>query len=159
MKKLTVTTLLLAAGWAGSAPAYAGPLKISWVGSDAKWIIHVDIEGFTGSTIGSGLLEGADDLGIDLGDLDDLKNESGLDPRTDLMSVTAYGSEDIEEKAVVIAITNAAADQALAKLTANDDIQSEVIKVEGFDVHHFSDGGERHYVHLRTADRAARRIR
>ena len=56
MKKLTVTTLLLAAGWAGSAPAYAGPLKIDWVGADAKWIIHVDVEGFTGSIIGSGLL-------------------------------------------------------------------------------------------------------
>ncbi len=158
MKKLTVTTLLLAAGWAGSAPAYAGPLKIDWVGADAKWIIHVDIEGFTGSTIGSGLLEGAEDLGIDLGDLDDLKEEIGLDPRTDLMSVTAYGSKDFEEDAVVIAVTNAQADQALAKLTASDDVQSEVIKLAGFDVHLFTDGGERHYVHLRTADRADRRI-
>ena len=158
MKKLTVTTLLLAAGWAGSAPALAGPLKIDWVGADAKWIIHVDVEGFTGSTIGSGLLENADDLGIDLGDLDHLKDEIGLDPRTDLMSVTAYGSKEIAEDAVVIAVTNAQVDQALAKLTTDDDIQSEVIKLEGFDVHIFSDGGERHYVHLRTADRADRRI-
>ena len=158
MKKLTVTTLLLAAGWAGSAPALAGPLKIDWVGADAKWIIHVDVEGFTGSTLGSGLLEGADDFGIDLGDLDDLKEEIGLDPRTDLMSITAYGSKEIAEDAVVIAVTNAQVDQALAKLTTDDDIQSEVIKLEGFDVHIFSDGGERHYVHLRTADRADRRI-
>lgn len=158
MKKLTVTTLLLAAGWAGSAPAYAGPLKIDWVGADAKWIIHVDVEGFTGSIIGSGLLEGADDFGIDLGDLDDLKDEIGLDPRTDLMSITAYGSKEIAEDAVVIAVTNAQVDQALAKLTTDDDIHSEVIKLEGFDVHLFTDGGERHYVHLRTADRADRRI-
>ncbi len=158
MNKLTATTILLAAGWAGSAPAYAGPLKITWVGADAKWIIHVDIEGFTGSTIGSGLLESADDFGIDLGDFDDLKDEIGLDPRTDLMSVTAYGSKEIAEDAVVIAVTNAEADGALARLTASDDIQSEVIKLEGFDVHLISDGPKQHYIHLRTADRADRRI-
>ncbi|MHC4446368.1 MAG: hypothetical protein ACYSXF_00995 [Planctomycetota bacterium] len=140
-------------------PAAAGTLKHDWVAADAQWLIHVDVEAFTASTFGSTLLQHAEELHVDLGGLDEMKEEIGLDPRTDLMSVTAYGTTgDIEEDAAIIAVTNAKADEALARFKAHEDTEVREIRLDGHTVHVFSDGDEQHYLHLRETDDPDRRL-
>lgn len=140
-------------------PAVAGRLKHDWVAADAKWLVHLDVEAFTASTFGTTLLESAEQLSIDLDDLDEIERELGLDLRTDLMSITAYGTTgDFEEDAVIIAVTNAKADEALARFKAHKDIKVREIRLDGHTVQVFSDGGEKHYLHLRETDDPDRRL-
>ena len=150
------TTLAMFVALAVSGPALAGPFQKDWVAADAMWLIHVDLEALAGSTIGSFILEHADELDLEL---DDFERETGLDPRTDLMSVTAYGfAGDPEEDGVIVAVTSAEADAALERLLESEEIESQEVEVEGYRVHAFRDGDERHYLHVGRSDRPGRRV-
>lgn len=141
-----------------TAPAAAGPLRIGWVAAEAKWVAHVDIDAFTSSRFGSALLENADDFDIDLDDLDELQEEIGIDLRTDVMSLTAYGTSGDPEDCVIIAVTNEAADEALERLLDHPDLNVREIEVDGYDLYVIAAHGERHYLHVRDARRRDRRI-
>ena len=150
---LTQTPLIAAA--ALCHPAAAGRLNHDWVAADVKWLVHVDVEAFTASTFGSTLLASAEQLDIDLDDLDEIERELGLDLRTDLMSITAYGTTgDFEEDAVIIAALNAKADRAMARFKAHEEIDVREIRIDGHRVQVF----EKHYLHLRETDDPDRRI-
>jgi hypothetical protein len=141
------------------SPAAARPLEPGWVSADARWLVHVDVDAFKSSSFGQFVLEHGEEFDIDLSDLDDFEQEIGLDPRTDLAGVTLYGlGDDPEEDAVIIAVTNERADEALAKLKGSEEIESLEIEMDGYTVHVFRDEHEQHYVHVRGADRVDRRI-
>ncbi|MHC4415654.1 MAG: hypothetical protein ACYS0G_10250 [Planctomycetota bacterium] len=156
----SIAAILMAATVSGpGASVPGGPLQKSWIDADAKWLGHVDVEALTGSTIGGLLLEQAEHLDVDLDDLDDFQNEIGMDPRTDVMSVTFYGATgDLESDGVLIAVTNARAEEALERLTHHDGIESRTIERDGYEVHVLTDGGDSFYLHLRAADRPDRRV-
>jgi RNA polymerase sigma-70 factor (ECF subfamily) len=138
-------------------PAVGRPLEPGWVAEDALWLVHVDVGAFKNSTIGRHVLEHADQFGLE--DLDEFEREVGLDPRTDFVSVTLYGaSEDPEADGVIVAVTSARADEALARLKASQEIDSVEAVLDGYTVHILADGGERHYLHVRPADRRDQRI-
>ena len=113
----TLTTLVL------TATATASPLKKDRVAADANWLIHVDVERLLNSTIGRFLLEHAEELDIDLDDLDKMKREVGVDPRTDLKGVTLYGTGDEPgEDAIIVAVTTDRVDEAIERLLDHDDV-------------------------------------
>ncbi|MHC4765108.1 MAG: hypothetical protein ACYTE6_12575 [Planctomycetota bacterium] len=141
---------------AGQA-AEARPLEAGWVAADAIWLTHVDVGAFKNSTLGRYVLEHPDQFGLD--ETDEFEQEIGLDPLTDFMSFTLYGfSDDPENDGVLVAVTSARADEALARLKAHDEIDSAEVKLDGYTVHVLSDGGEHHYLHVRPADRRDQRI-
>ena len=139
-------------------PVHGGPFDASRVAADAQWLVHLDVQAFKRSTIGEILLEGGDRFDFDLDELDEIKRELGIDPRQDVMSITAYGvSDDFEDGGVIIAVTNEKADEALARLTTHED-DIRTIELDGNTVHVLFDGNDRHYIHVRDADRGRRRL-
>jgi hypothetical protein len=137
--------------------AVGRPLEPGWVAAEAMWLIHLDVGAFKNSTIGRFVIEHPDQF--DLDDLDEFEQEIGLHPLTDFMSFTLYGlGDDPEADGVIVAVTSARADEALARLKAIDEINSVEVKLEGYPVQVLSDGDERHYLHVRPADRRDQRI-
>ncbi len=155
MRCLLPALALLATG-----PAAAGPLNPDWIAAEARWLVHLDVEALKGSTIGQVLLDEQDNrLNIDWSDLDEFAREVGMDPRTDLMSFTVYGtSEDLEDDTVVIAVTNARADNALENAMASPDIRVREIELDGYTLYKLSSGDDRLYVHLRRYKRQQRLV-
>ena len=138
-------------------PGESRPLEPGWVAADACWLIHVDIGALKNSTIGRFVLEHPEEF--DLDELDEFEQEVGLHPLTDFMSFTLYGfSDDPEADGVIVAVTSARADEALARLKAIEEIDSVEVKLEGYSVQILTDDGERHYLHVRPADRRDQRI-
>ena len=84
-------TLLVVAARALVPAAEIAPLERGWVSVEAEWMVHADVEAWNASTIGSFVMEHAEDFDIDLDELDDFQEATGLDPREDLFSVTVYG--------------------------------------------------------------------
>lgn len=150
--------LLIAAAAMGICGAgLAGPLDTERVAADAVWLIHVDVEALTASTIGKAVLENGDRFDIDFDELDEIKEELGLDLRTDLLGITAYGSsEDFEEEGVIVAVTNDRADEALQRLINHKDVRVRTIDLDGYTVYALDEGD--HYLHVGRADRRDRRI-
>lgn len=145
----TLGSLVLAATAMIPATAIAGPLKKDRVAADARWLIHVDVEGLLDSTVGAFLLEHAEQFDIDLDDFDEMKRELGVDPRTDLKSVTLYGSGDEPgEDAIIVAVTNDRVDRALEKLLDNDDVPIRRRALNGKPVYVIGRKGDRHYLSI-----------
>ncbi len=156
MKKYLITATLAMAVVAAPA-ATAGPLKKDWVAADAQWVIHVDVEGLLDSTIGRFLMDNADAFDIDLDELDDFKQETGLDPRTDLKSVTLYGTGDEPgEDGVLVAVTNDRVDEAIEALLDNEEVPIRKREIDGRTVYVIGDRGDRHYVAIAPAGRNRR---
>jgi len=148
----TLATLLLASVTA------AGPLEKARVAADATWLIHVDVERLLDSAVGRFLLEHAEELDIDLDEFDKIKREVGVDPRTDLKSVTLYGTGDEPgEDAIIVAVTTARVDEAIKRLLANDDLPIRRRKFNGKRVYVIGEKGRRHYLSIQRAG-ADRRI-
>jgi hypothetical protein len=137
--------------------AVGRPLEPGWVAAEAMWLIHLDVGALKNSTIGRFVLEHPEEF--DLDDLDEFEQEVGLHPLTDFISFTLYGfSDDPEADGVVVAVTTARADEALTRLKAIEEVDSVEVNLEGYPVLVLSDGGERHYLHVRRADRRDQRI-
>ena len=87
--------------------AAGASLQSDWVAADAKCLVHMDVGALKSSAIGQAILDEDDPLGLELDELDEFARESGMDPRTDLISVTMYAtSGDLENDSVILAITN-----------------------------------------------------
>jgi hypothetical protein len=127
------------------------------VAADALWLIHVDVGGLKGSTIGQHILAHPDEF--DLSDLDEFEAEVGLSLVEDFMSVTLYGfSDDPETDGVIIAVTTARADEALARLRSNPEVRIADLDRGGYSLHRLTADDEQFYLHLRPADRRDHRV-
>ena len=154
----TLGTLVFAVTAMTPGTATAGPLKKDRVAAEARWLIHVDVEALLDSTVGGFLLEHAEQFNIDLDDFDDMKRELGVDPRTDLKSITLYGTGDVPgEDAIIVAVTNDRIDQAIEKLLDNDDVPIRRRALNGKPVYLIGGKGDRHYVSIQPLG-AHRRI-
>jgi hypothetical protein len=141
-----------------STIATAGPLNKDWVAADAQWIIHVDVAALLDSTVGRFILEHGEALDLDLDDLDEFKQETGLDPRTDLKSVTVYGTgAEPGEDGVIVAVTNDRVDQAIEMLLDNDEVPIREREMDGKTIYVIGGGGDRHYLAIEPR-RGNRRI-
>jgi hypothetical protein len=153
MKGLLISTLAIIAI---AAPLEAGPLQTDRVDADAKWLVHVDIEGLTTSQLGSYLLEHRRDFDIDV-DLDDFESETGIDPTADMHDVTIYGGEDPEDDAVIIARMTDAVDRLVAMLAEHADDYKR-IETNGHLLHSWIDEGDRKYGHMRAGETEDERV-
>ncbi len=150
------TAAVLAAGVAASG-AWAGRLDRSLVPADAAWLVHVDVQALLDSTVGKSLLDEAGNLPDGADAIEEFNRELGIDLRTDLKSLTLFGTGgDPEEDAVSVALTNAQADATVARLKEKDSI--ETMELDGETVLVIPDGGGGIYVQVRPGKRDDRRL-
>lgn len=142
---------------ATARPAAPHPLQPGWVSGDALWLLHLDVAGLKGSTIGQYVLAHPEEF--DLSDLDEFEAEVGLSLVEDFMSITLYGfSDDPDTDGVIIAVTTDRADEALAGLRSNREVRITDLDRDGYTVHRLNADDEQFFLHLQPADRRDRRI-
>jgi hypothetical protein len=81
--------------------AWAGPFKANEVSADAKWVMHVDVEGIVSSQMGK-LLLGLIEDEADTEELDEVGDMLGMDFRHDIYSASLYGTTYEEEVIVLL---------------------------------------------------------
>lgn len=100
------------------ATAQAGPLNREWVDKNASAVIHFDVEAAMQSTLGKYLLAHRDQ--IQLGPIDQIRQQTGFDPLTDLKSVTVYTTSDQPNERIRIIRATPALDAAIARMRQPD---------------------------------------
>lgn len=174
MKKLICTA---SAVLVSCAAAVAGPLNPAQVSKDAQWLVHVNLELLTGSPIGQMLL--ADGGPLEMSELRMVKEEFGMDPLTDVKSITIYGASlddakpaarvdvetdnvnvgvnaSLEENAVIILETLDTIDGALAK-AIEEGPGYKAIDGPYRTIHSWADGDEQFFASIFPADGDGRR--
>jgi len=102
----------------------AGPIRVSDLPADSRAIIHIDVEHLVHSDLGQAILEKNAD---DLGDLDEVEKQLGIDPLSDILDVTVCLLGDNEDDVVVLASVNEALEETLDRLEEyGEDIDLEV---------------------------------
>lgn len=123
----------------------AGPLDKRVVPADVTWVLHVDVEAATSSTLGKFILAHRDQA--DLSDLAELKTKLGVDPTTDVRGLTVFGQLDEGEDAVLLIYSTDAFDGVLEKMTTENRVTRE--DVEGYALLTWEDEGEAHVGYIR----------
>ncbi|UCD75733.1 MAG: hypothetical protein JSV91_02225 [Phycisphaerales bacterium] len=144
---ITVLTPLVASALIAASPATGGSFHNDWVSADAQWFAHVDVEGLVGSQLGQFVLGHAEELDIDLSDIEGMKEEIGIDPLTDFSGVTVYSAGYSEEDVVIIVQMNSKID-TLVDMLAMKEPTYELIQTGGYGIHSWQDGGETMYGHV-----------
>ncbi len=120
-----------------ASASLAKPFNPTMVPPNAFWVAHVDVEAALASTLGRFAIErGGAHLAAEL---DEVKAALGLDPRTDIKGVTAFGLSEDDDEGVAIITTTASVDNALAMAIARGEHEEQV--VDGLTVHRFDDAG------------------
>jgi hypothetical protein len=103
---------------------HAAPFKGADVSSDAKWVMHADIEQLRGTELGKFILEklNADDISNKIAAFSAV---FGFDPRKDVDSVTLYGKSEKPDQAVAVIGGKIGADQLVTLLKANSTYESQ----------------------------------
>lgn len=129
---------LLAA--AGVFSCFAGPADLKVVPANSAWMVHVDVDGLRGTSVGKFILT---ELGKPEADnkLSMLKSFIGFDPRKDLHGVTLFGERFSPQAAVGLVYADFNASQLTG--VAENLEQHEVETVEQHEIHSWIDGDRR----------------
>jgi hypothetical protein len=109
--------LALCIALAAPAAVLAEPLNIRWVPTEARWVVHVDVEAATGSSLGRVAMAHKE---LWHSHCAKIKADTGIDPATDIKSLTVYGATGEEADAVAIIATTSATDSFLDSLRAKE---------------------------------------
>lgn len=124
-------TLVTPAPAPALATALATDLDKSLIPASTPFLVHVDVRGILGSTLGKAAREQA---GEELdGDLDELRDELGIDPFEDIYSVTLFSATGDTDGGAVLVRASAAIDGALERLKQMDEY--EEVQVGGTSLH------------------------
>ncbi len=152
--KLCLTILAGVALISGPA-ANAGPLNKAWVGRDAQWVAHVDVEAGLASTLGRYVTTHREELKLE--GLEEIKKELGIDPLADIKSLTIYGSASDGSDGIAVIHTTAAVEQMIVKLRQKEKSLTTV-SVDGMTLYTWNDHGMTRFAQVRPASDAADRI-
>ena len=140
----TCGALLLshAAATTGPERAPANELRREYVAADAGMVFHLDADALKTTTLWRFAMDEAGPFGVqhELDELEEFKAEFGLDPLTDVKSVTVYGSSLEQDPSAVLIRVSERLDDALAVLKMQDGYRT--IREGGFELHTFADGGD-----------------
>lgn len=128
-----LATLLLA------STAWAGPFKAQEVSADAKWVMHIDVEGAIASKMGK-LLLGLIEDEADTKELDEVGDMLGMNFRQDIYSASLYGTT-FEEKVIVLLKGNFNKEKILALMDEECDYTQK--EYGDHAVYVWNDGGEK----------------
>ncbi len=126
-----------------AAPLGAVELERAHVAADARWVGHFDVQAFQQTTLWQRMSQ-QEEIALELASgLEEVRQELGLDPLRDVLSVTVYGHGD-EEDGIVLLETTGAVDHAIERFSQEPDYRH--LSHRGLDVHSWSDEGFVHVV-------------
>ena len=138
-----------------SLPVLAGGIDRTQVDAQAKWVAHLDIEGFRSTQLFKEI-QAADKEGEIEKGLARIASEHGIQLFEDVYSVTAYGTALGEEHGVVIVRTNAHAEAALA--AAQLKAGAKTLRVGERDCIQWGEGGDAGFSFLRAGTGELREV-
>jgi len=136
--------------------AEAGPLRASRIAPDAQWVVHVDVERAASSALGT-FIRANQSVAFDLEDMDDFQRELGIDPFTDIRSITLSGIHPEDETPMIVVDATSAIDNALARLPEAAGEKYHKVENAGRTVHVIEDDDQTWYAYVKPgADRDSR---
>jgi hypothetical protein len=152
MKKLLLASL----AWLAASAHPSDELRRERLPADVDFVVHIDVEGFKQTQLWKHVREEGEDMDLDIEELDDIREDFGIDPLTDVRAITLYKVESEEEPTVVLFSSNAKVDEALVRLQKEREYRRVVSS--GIELHTWSDSGDDDecayaYVHAVGAER------
>ncbi len=130
-----IVAIVAAAGLAGAA-AGAAPLDVRQVGSDARWVAHLDVENLWAGPFG-GLLKNELATSPAKAKIDAVALIFGLDPYKDIRGLTVYGQALGERQGVMLVNAKLDQERILTFLRAAPGYASKTYN--GTTIHHWVD--------------------
>jgi hypothetical protein len=130
-------------------------LNKAWVAKDAQWVAHVDVEAGLASTLGRYMITHRDELKLD--GIEEVKAELGIDPLSDIKSLTIYGSASDGSDGIAVIHTTAAVEGMIAKMREKEKSLTTV-SVNGMTLYTWDDHGMTRFAQVRRASVASDRI-
>lgn len=154
---MQLKNLLLLGPLLFATPAVAGDLITELIPADARWLAHVDVEAFLGSTLWQAI-RAEPELARELeSGLEEARAEFGFDPLQLVKAVTAYGTSENPEEAVAVLVVSDAADGLLAKLREQPIYSAQQIGGHAVDV--WSQGDDESvFCHVREFEGISNRL-
>ena len=103
-----------------AATSLAGPLNKQQIASGAKWLLHGDMEGLMASKVGQKIQQEAQKPGA-AQILEGIKTIYGINPLTDIKSVTLYGMKVGSDDGVALIRANVDREKLVNLLKLNPD--------------------------------------
>ena len=119
-----------------SAAVLAGPLNKQQIAAQAQWLIHGDVEGLMASKLGQRIQQEAAKPGA-AQVLEGIKTIYGINPLTDIKSITLYGSKVGAEEGVALIRANVDREKLVNLLKLNPDYKEH--KADGLVIHEWVD--------------------
>jgi hypothetical protein len=136
--------------------AWGGPLRPEWVASDATWVVHVDAEALATSDLGVAALAHGAMIAHD--ELDELRQELGIDVTKDIFGVTAFGVDEDDSTFSVILEATTVIDQLLAKAPEQMGAAYSNITEGDKTIHKWSEDGEDFFAYVKNSATPDRRL-
>ncbi|HWB19677.1 MAG TPA: hypothetical protein VG711_05200 [Phycisphaerales bacterium] len=138
----------------------AGPLKKGHVAPDSTWVVHVDVEAGLKSQLGQWVQAHEKELDLDLDDIDELKQQVGIDLRKDLKDFTAYGIGNPHEDhdAVIVATTTSAIDDAITALKGQMVDAFSTVNAGGYSLESVKNDDEELFYYIKPGTQTDERI-
>ncbi|MEX2218971.1 MAG: hypothetical protein WD749_09445 [Phycisphaerales bacterium] len=153
-RRVLIGSLVLGAA---AGLAVAGPLEKGVVAPGAKWVVHVDVEALRQSTVCTFVLEHERRLDPDLPRLRKMKEEFGLDPLTDIKSLTVYGDSPDPGECVAVLRTTDAVDGLLTRLVDEKKVLQKI--EEGpYTIYTWAEGDEQRHAFVKRGAGADRTV-
>jgi hypothetical protein len=149
MKLLKVLGMAMALVLGLATLARAEPLALNQVATDAKWVIHVDVDALWASTVVQNAYHKCMTMHKDAEKKADLVCDIiGMDPRKDLHGVTVYGKDTDEKHGVMIVYANVNKKLLLDLVAIAPDHQSS--KYGSYELHSWTPKCEKKHPHTVT---------
>lgn len=135
--------------------AHADALDRSQVSAEAAWLLHVDVSAAVDSELGRHVIEHSDELDINLDDLEEFEDETGIDPLEDVYGITIYGADEPDDDAIgVISISDAV--ESLVAQASQEADDYRTMDIDGRLIHVWEESDGTVYLHVgpgKTVDR------
>lgn len=118
-----------------AASCFAGPVKKRHIPADAKWVAHFNLDSFLSSELWNTLK--TDITPKQEKDLKTLKDISGINPLEDIAGVTVYGTDSVDDNALVVLYGNFDSEKMTSLLELSDDYSKS--EIDGTVIHHWTD--------------------
>ena len=108
-----------------AAPSMADGLRADRIPADARWLVHIDVEAFLASSLWKEAQERGAALDLEdlVDEMEDVREELGIDPMRDLRSVTLYGSSVEEDEVVVMALVRGGVGHVVDRLEEEGELR------------------------------------
>lgn len=123
--------------WLATGAHPSDELKRERLPADVDFVVHIDVEGLKQTQLWKHITEHGEGMDFDIDELDEVRDELGIDPLTDVRAVTLYKVESEEDPTVVLFSSTSKVDEALVKHQKERDYRR--VTRSGIELHTWGD--------------------